>query len=87
MADGALLAFRGVGDSESLGHAFAALRDQDPVGAGMGVLFFPNEHLVVALSATMAAGGGAALPAGETIGGGNRQSQDDEGEQDTHTAF
>jgi len=52
----------------------------------VAVLFLPDDDLVVALATAVTAGGGAALPAGETIGGDGGHGQSDEGKQDAHGA-
>ena len=55
MADGALLALGGIGDSECLSDAFAALGTKDGIGASVGVFFHPDPRLIVAFPPSVTA--------------------------------
>jgi hypothetical protein len=73
-----------IDEPEGLGHAHAARGNERAIGAAVGVLFPPGDHLVVALAAAVTAGRGAALPTKKAVGGKRWRNQQKEGEQGAH---
>ena len=84
MADGALIALRRLAHAERLRDALATFGNERAVCARMNVGFLPDEHLIIAPAATVAAGRCAALPAEEMIPRAGDSEADEESEQETH---